>query len=259
MVAGIENILDSFLPVRLEEMDSVRLMDRIDTKYIFSVNRICDLLKSMNGKYRLLDINGHRISDYTSTYLDTPDYQFFDQHVTGRPYRNKVRFRQYNSTGISFLEIKHKTHKNRTVKRRIENSLTEYKFDKTAIEFINKHIPGDAVLLNPVMINNFKRITFTGLLVPERITLDMDLSFTSPDGRSKEIPAVAIAELKSDGPANRSPFSVIIKEACIYPSGFSKYCIGCAYLYDLPRRNNLKPKFLHINRIENEYYESVSA
>lgn len=259
MSPEINHILDTFLPIRLDEMDGVSFMNRIDTKYIFRSDRVCELIKMMEGRYKVLEINGHRISEYNSTYLDTPWFQFFDQHVTGRSGRNKVRFRHYDQTGISYLEIKHKTHRNRTVKRRIENRLTGNKFDTAALEFINKHIHGNALLLSPVMMNTFKRITFTGLLTPERITIDIDLSFTSPDGRRKEIPAIAVAELKSDGQPGRSPFSAIAKGASVYPSRFSKYCIGCAFLFDLPRKNNLKPQLLHIKRIENEYNSSVSA
>ena len=109
MISEITNILNSFAAVSLEGMDNVRLMDRIDTKFVLPAQQILDLLELMTEKYRVLEINGHRISSYDTTYLDTPDYMFFNQHVTGRIERSKIRFRNYNSTGITFLEIKRKT------------------------------------------------------------------------------------------------------------------------------------------------------
>jgi hypothetical protein len=259
MISEIKNILDNFNSVRLEEMDKVRLMDRVDTKYIVPANRVPDLLDMMYGRYRILEINNRRISSYSTIYLDTPDHIFFNQHVTGRTERIKVRFRRYDSTGITFLEIKKKTKKGRTVKWRVENSLSDNTCNESAIEFINPHVSFNSDVLRPVLTNNFKRITLTGFDLPERITIDLDLSFTSPDGRSVELPLISIVELKSEGVPSRSPFSRIIKQISAYPTGFSKYCIGCALLYDLPMKNTLKPKILLLNRIENEYNGSLSA
>lgn len=259
MISEIKDILNNFNSVRLEEMDKVKLMDRIDTKYLIPANRVPDLLDMMRGRYRVLEINDKRISSYSTIYLDTPDYVFFNQHVTGRPGRVKVRFRRYDSTGITFLEIKKKTKKNRTVKWRVENSLTGDTYNESAIEFINTHVPFNSEALKPVITNNFKRITLAGFDTPERITIDLDLSFTSPDGRSIELPLISIVELKSEGIAARSPFARLIKQISAYPTGFSKYCIGCAMLHDLPMKNILKPKLLLLNRIENEYNGSLSA
>lgn len=259
MISEIKDILDSFNSVRLEEMDKVRLMDRVDTKYLIPANRVPDLLNMMSGRYRVLEVNNNRISSYTTIYLDTPDYIFFNQHVTGRTGRIKVRFRSYNSTGITFLEIKKKTKKNRTVKWRTENSLSDNTCSESAIEFINTHIPFNSESLKPVLANSFKRITLAGFDIPERITIDIDLSFTEPEEKSIELPLVAIVELKSKGFAVRSPFSRIIRQISAYPTGFSKYCVGCALLHDMPLKNILKSKLLLLNRIENEYNGSLSA
>ena len=100
-VHEIKEVLDSLVPIGLEEMDSVRLMDRVDTKYVMSVQRIPDLLRSMNGGYMALEINKNRFFSYLTTYLDTDDYLFFNQHVTGKLERNKVRYRKYETNGIT--------------------------------------------------------------------------------------------------------------------------------------------------------------
>jgi hypothetical protein len=259
MISEIIKILDSFNSVRLEEMEKVKLMDRVDTKYLLPANRVPDLLIMMQGRYRVLEINNSRISSYETVYLDTPDYFFFNQHVTGRTGRIKVRFRNYKSTGITFLEIKKKTKKNRTVKWRIENSLSDSICNEKAIEFINSHVQLSSEVLKPVLTNSFERVTFVGFNTLERITIDLNLSFSSTEGNSIGLPLIAVVELKSEGLASRSPFSRLIKQLFSYPAGFSKYCIGCAMLYDLPLKNTLKPNILLINRIENEYNGSISA
>jgi len=259
MISEVKNILDSFNSIRIEEMDNVRLMDRFDTKYLLPANRVPDLLRMMQSRYRVLEINKSRISSYTTTYLDTPDFAFFRHHVTGRTGRIKIRFRSYHSTGITFLEVKKKTKKNRTVKWRIENTFSGNCCSESALEFITRHVKVNTSVLNPVLTSNFKRITLVGFNTPERVTIDMDLSYTGPVGEITGLPLIAIVELKSEGLAARSHFPGMIKQISVYPTTFSKYCIGNALMYDLPLKNILKPKLLLLNRIENEYNRSLSA
>jgi len=259
MISEIIKTLNSFNSIRLEEMERVKLMDRVDTKYLLPANRVPDLLGMMQGRYQVLETGINRISSYETVYLDTPDYYFFNQHVTDRPGRVKIRFRSYKLTGITFLEIKRKTKKGRTIKWRIENYFLDDKLNNNAVEFINSHLHIDNNELRPVLSNSFERITLAAFDRNERITVDLNNSFVSPEGNSYKMPLVAIVELKSEGPAVRSPFSRLIKQFSSYPTGFSKYCIGCAMLYDLPLKNILKSKILLINRIENEYNGSLSA
>ena len=259
MTPEITDILASFKSLKLEEMEKVKLMDRNDTKFVLPLSQVPALLQIMRDKYNVLEINSQRISPYSTVYLDTHDHMFFNQHITGRNGRVKIRYRNYLSTGITFLEIKKKTKKKRTVKWRTENTLSGDKFDECAVNFIKKHLELDTDELKPVLVNSFKRITLSANDPPERITIDLDLAFSIPGGNEKNLPLIAIAELKCDGMASRSPFSLLAKELSLHPTGFSKYCIGNALLYDIPRINMLKPKLLLINRIENEYYGSLSA
>jgi hypothetical protein len=259
-LASILEVLSSFSQISLEEMDNARLMNRTDTKYVMSVSRIPSILTRMNGDYKVLEINGARVFSYFTTYMDTADYLFFNQHITGKLSRNKVRFRKYETTGTTFLEVKKKTNKNRTLKWRIENNIApDGTFDAAAFEFIFKHVPDRSLVLKPVLINSFKRITMVGSVINERITLDYDISFSDPDGRKAGLPSVAVVEVKKDRFTDRSRITEILKTSCVYPTGFSKYCIGNAVLNDLLRKNILKPKIIMINKIEDEYYRLVSA
>jgi VTC domain len=254
LVPEIKEVLDSFIPIDLEEMDNVRLMDRIDTKFVLSVRRIPDLLIRMDGGYKALEINKSRSFSYLTTYLDTSDYLFFNQHVTGKLERNKVRYRKYETTGTTYLEVKKRTNKNRTIKWRIENNLTcDNRCDDKAFEFINEYVPQKSLMLRPVLMNSFKRITLVRSDINERITIDYDLSFSDTDGKETRLPFISIVELKRQGFSDRSPVINILKEYSIHPTSFSKYCIGTAMLNDLPRKNILKAKLLLINKIENEH------
>ncbi len=249
----INDLLYVFSPINLDELDKVSFMDRIDTKYVFSATRLPDLLKILKEEYRILDINGERIFAYSTIYFDTPDHQFYFEHVKGKQERNKLRFRHYEISGATFLEIKKRTRKNRTVKWRITHDPDNNLSDENAQKFINEHLDCDPNDLSPVMENNFNRMTFAGINAPERVTIDVNLSFLTPDGAKAKIDAAVIAELKSSEVAARSLFFKIMKQLSFHPTGFSKYCVGNAILVDLPNKNILKQNLLLLNKIENEY------
>jgi hypothetical protein len=246
-------LLNAFEPIGLNEMDSVKLMNRVETKYLFSVNKLPELLSKLDMNYRVLETDQLRTFPYHTTYLDTSDYLFFRHQMTGKLSRYKVRFRRYVSSGISYLEIKKKTNKNRTIKWRIRNYSESNHPDSDATKFIIKHLPFKELELAPVLINRFTRITLVGKTLNERLTLDYNLEFASPGGNEKGLPFLAIAELKRDGFSSHSPFVAIMKQFGIHPNGFSKYCIGNSIVRQMPRTNILKSKILLINKIENEF------
>lgn len=260
LIPEIQKGLNSFAPIGLDEMHNVRLMDRTDIKYVMSFKRIPDLLASLDGNYKILEINNKRSFIYSTTYLDTTDFLFFNQHVTGRLERNKVRYREYEVTGTTFLEVKKRTNRNRTIKHRIENKLSSDALcDPKALEFLKEYLPQSPLFLRPVLINRFKRITLVGKEISERVTIDYDLCFSKPYGINSCMPFIAIIELKKDRNTERSPLADILKKNSIHPTGFSKYCMGTSILYSLPRINMIKPKLLLIKKIENEFNKHVCS
>lgn len=257
--SGIHNLLTSFTPIGLHEMDGVKLMNRVETKFVFCADRLPELLNHVKGSYKVLEIDEIRNFPYSTTYLDTSDFLFYTQQVRGKLNRHKVRYRRYESTGVSYLEIKKKTNKRRTIKWRIEGLLKPDSPDTEAIQFIKKYLPNGLPDLHPVLINGFTRITLVGNECKERITLDYNLTFASPYGKISGFPFLAIAELKREKHSCLSPFGAVMKQMSIHPGSFSKYCIGSALIMDMPRKNLLKPNLLLINKIENEYFTSHRA
>ena len=43
----VEQTITQFDPISLEEMDSVKLQDRVDTKYVFGMHQLPGVLRSM--------------------------------------------------------------------------------------------------------------------------------------------------------------------------------------------------------------------
>jgi hypothetical protein len=249
---SLDQTLSVFEPICLSEMDGYELMNRTDTKFVFPSKRLPDLLSKISKHYRILEINQKRDFPYSSTYLDTSDYLFFNQQMRGIPKRYKVRYRIYETTGQSYLEVKYKNIKDRTVKWRIKNQFDNCKPDTEALRFLSSYIQDTAYSIEPVLSNRFQRITLVGINSKERITFDHNIRFSDNGNSLIELPYLAIAELKRDGHSGQSPFLTTLKEMMIRRSGFSKYCIGSALLRAMPKANLIKPKMLLLQKIKNE-------
>ena len=88
--------LSGFPSVTLAEMDAVKLMNRIDTKYVTDEAGLRRLLSAAAASgYRVLQTEGERISPYDSVYYDTPSLKMFYDHRNQRLVRQKVRTRCY--------------------------------------------------------------------------------------------------------------------------------------------------------------------
>jgi hypothetical protein len=258
MTNNLDKILLSFAPISLSEMDRVELMNRKETKYIFSSNRLTEILQNASQYYQILEIKKLRNFLYHTTYLDTNDYLFYNHHICGKLNRFKVRYRVYESTGGSYLEIKCKSNKLRTIKWRIKNNLQQNQFDTLAKDFLAKHIVPDKSI-HPVLDNWFNRVTLVGIGFNERVTLDFNLSFAEIDGEKIELPYLSIAEIKYEKTAGVSPFFKLLKDLQIRPSGFSKYCMGNILINNTPKTNILKSKLLTLEKIKDDYFHFASA
>ncbi|MCI1753557.1 MAG: VTC domain-containing protein [Flavobacteriales bacterium] len=111
-------VLQRFAPIKLAEMDAVQLLVRMDTKYVFGAHRLTELLEELLPEYRLLEVNGVRGIDYQTRYFDTLALKHYFDHHNGRPLRSKVRVRRYGGSGLCVLEVKRKTGRGGTDKRR---------------------------------------------------------------------------------------------------------------------------------------------
>ncbi len=249
--SNILQVLDSFQPISLEKMNKVRLMNRIDRKYLFPIELLPGLLSAISDNYLIMQIDNLRIFPYLTTYFDTPDLSFYHQHMRGKGERFKIRERTYQSTGISYLEIKKKNKKNRTEKKRIAYPSEYNEFDERACSFIHTNADVDPGILKPVLSTVFSRATIVNITSGERITFDYNLEMSDNQSRTG-FPFLAVAELKKEMSSGPSLFAEKAKMFGIRPSGFSKYCMGCHYLFNPPKGNLLKRKVLLINRIKDE-------
>lgn len=255
----IADLLQRFEPVGLDGLTDVRYMNRVDTKYLFSVSRLPELLHNIMPLYMTLEIDRQREFRYKTVYFDTPELLFYNQHVTGKLNRAKVRIRTYETNGLTFLEVKQKSNKGRTSKSRLEKEAGDMNHIQQSREFLTELISANTGTLKAVINTGFTRITLVNHGNAERITIDYNISWNNLKGDCVEMPFLAIAEIKSEKSTSLSPFFQELKHLGIRSTGFSKYAIGMALVHGAPKQNILKPKFLLLNRIRDEYYWNGTA
>lgn len=76
----LDQIIQAFQPISLTEMDSVKLMDRTDTKFVFHIRDLKKILDDIAGNYRALEVEGSRWSPYETLYFDTPNLELYLRH-----------------------------------------------------------------------------------------------------------------------------------------------------------------------------------
>lgn len=246
-----QRVIADFDPITLKEMDQVKLMDRFDKKFIFTIDKLQKVLSAVSRHYRVLEINDNRIMSYTSMYYDTFGFSMYNDHHNQKLNRFKIRKREYLDSGVVFLEIKFKTNKGRTRKKRIEIDNRHQAFCKREKKFIKKITPYRPKVLYPTLNNNFNRITLVNKNSPERVTLDLNLSYTMAD-KSSEVPSLCVAEIKQSRSSGLSQIEWVFRENHILPMNFSKYCMGLVMINPGIKYNRFKQKFLQLKKINND-------
>ena len=135
--------LEALRPITLEEMEGIKLMNRIDSKYLTDEATLLHILdRAAEAGYRVLVTEGMRISPYDSVYYDTAGLRMFYDHHNRRLVRQKVRTRSYVNSGDTFLEIKRKNNKGRTKKKRMGIPTAEL------MDFRADDLPGRSLLVH---------------------------------------------------------------------------------------------------------------
>ncbi len=243
-------LLNNFDPISLEQMSSVKLMNRTDTKFVTNTLKLCQLLEMAQDDYYVQEIDGERNLEYDTTYFDTMAFDMYNQHQWNHTNRQKIRFRTYCVSGLQFMEVKTKNNHGRTKKKRIE--VTDMNLqDEEKRQFLGQHLRYAADSLLPALNNHFSRITLVNKGMTERLTIDSGLRFNNlQSGTSMDMGQFVIIELKRDGLVY-SPVLEMLRQLRIHPHGFSKYSMGEALTNPKLRVNRFKEKLHYVERIIN--------
>jgi hypothetical protein len=209
--------------VSLGDLGAATLMDRVDRKYMLAADLVPDLLAELADDYRVLEVEGRRLSHYVTRYFDTPDLALYLAHHNDRVPRFKVRVRTYEGAPASYLEVKRKTAAGRTLKERVLLEDEDEAFDGLA---------------ETVRVE-YRRLTLVRRDGAERITLDLMLTFRRGD-EARVFPNLVIAEVKQAG-HGASPFVAAMRARNVRPGGVSKYCAAVANLDPSVKANRFRP------------------
>jgi hypothetical protein len=252
MSTPINNILEAMPSITLDEMKNIHLMDRVDSKFVAPVSLLPCLLEEMAPYFKVQINNGKRIAPYCTQYFDTPELGMFLMHQNGKLNRQKIRIRSYVDSHVSFLEVKNKNNKGRTGKIRVpvdSSHIQSIEDLNTGKPFLEVNSIFDSRALEPVLANEFNRITLVNNRATERVTLDMDISFVNyKTGDQKAVENLLVLELKQDG-RQHSDFLDILNRFRIKQMSFSKYCMGTVLTNPSVKYNRFKRKWILINKI----------
>lgn len=247
----LPEILKQYQPLNLEGLKEAHLMNRVDTKFIVSISKLPQIISALANQYFILEINGHRNTHYQNLYFDTPQNQFFLSHHNGRDHRFKVRFRRYENTDTTFLEVK-KRRKKRTTKERIHVDRLQDKLSEKEQLFVANNL-GEIGEINPSLLVEYTRITLVNKDLDERFTLDYEIQFSRTHD-NKNINHVVIAELKQQKLNKYSPAYQLMNQIKVNPTKFSKYCIGMVMLSSEGKikYNNFKKTLLQLDKLKTQ-------
>lgn len=242
----IKELLTRLESITLDEMSSIRLMNRIDTKFITNYTTLLKLLEMTTSQYYVQELNGDRVNPYLTTYWDTPAHIFYMSHHDGHYPRKKVRVRTYLESDITFLEVKMKNNHGRTAKSRIQVPAQDDLVEPQVDEFLKKKVGMDLEEMKPMIQNRFDRITLVNKGKTERLTIDFNIKFKNLEtGEENDTGNLVIIELKRDGNVY-SPIKEMLRELRIKQNGISKYCIGLIMTNPDIKQNMFKPRMVDI-------------
>ena len=261
--------LSAFSRSTLEDAKAMAFLNRFDTKFVLRRETVPLFLESIKDDYSVLQIGDDTIvQSYNTVYFDTPDLLCFNMHHNKRANRFKFRTRKYLSNGKIFNEIKQKRNSGKTIKFRqrrdgledmmpVNNPNTAVlpalenlsDFDEHFMSLLNSNGYGHVQGLVPSLSVYFSRVTFLNKHFPERMTLDIGLSY-GHNGINLILYDTAIVELKREKGPQRTVSQRFFRSIHKEPSGFSKYTIGISLTHPESKKNRF------LKRLRNLKFEN---
>lgn len=252
VIEQVDEILKKFDRIGLEDMESVKLLNRTDTKFVFSISKLPAILDDLSSTYKLVYINDLAQQPYYTVYFDTPDCGMYIAHQNGKLNRYKIRYRNYLASDLGFLEIKFKNNKGRTAKKRIRFDLKKQNIHE-ATDFLQENSPYSSGDIQPQSVVRYTRLTLVNLISGERVTVDYDLRVSDFDDNEKksDLNHICIIEVKRDKSSAESIVTKTLLKHRVFTSGMSKYCIGMASINEDLKQNRFKTKLRQLEKLKN--------
>ena len=242
----LDNAVAGLAPVSLAKLDEAQLHDREESKVILRTLDVPEALQRLADEYFILDHEGERLQGYSNEYFDSLELDNYHEHHNQKGRRSKLRYRTYVNSDITYFEVK-KNLNGRTVKeRRRSRRPAEGKLWAEDALFFFKQIGLPPSQFVPSLRVDYQRILLVKRDFSERVTIDLNLEFTSAEG-AVETPGLSICEFKQPKLDLRSPAMIAMNRR---PQNFSKYCMGLASCDPTLRRNRFKKVFRNLEALD---------
>lgn len=247
-------IIQAMKPISLQEMSAVKMMNRIDTKYLLSKAQLHEAFALLADSYSVQTIGSEAIAPYHTLYFDTPDVAMYTMHHNRKLHRQKLRVRQYRQNNTTFFELKDKNNRGKTEKTRIPVAVERFNDCLTLPEvgdFVANNTPYTVGGLLPQVENHFNRITLANNALTERVTIDSDISFFNhATGLGNDtMTDLVVIEVKQN-PSLRADSRIVavLQQLRIQPKRVSKYCLGTVLTNPDAKYNRYKDKLRYIEK-----------
>ena len=258
-MTAVQDVLAGARRLGLADLGAADLQQRVDRKYLLTVDQLTGLAEALTATYGLLEVDGLTAFSYRSRYFDTPDLCCFGAHRQGRRLRWKARTRRYEDSGLCRFEVKLKTGRGETDKHALVVPGDDLDVLPGAATALLDRLLADRyglrapTALLPALTVTHRRCTLVSADGAGRVTLDWDLAFGGPRVATARLhDGLVLAETKSrDG---RSAADHLLHRAGVRPVSVSKYCVGVALTHpgvpDQPWRPLLRKHFATVPALE---------
>lgn len=255
-VPASSRISAPFTPISLTALESkAGMLERIDNKYVVGSEILQQAVPELARHFDILEIGGCRTFTYDTCYFDDDDCRSYFDHHQKRHKRMKVRIRNYIDAKLCFVEIKLKSTRGMTIKKRMKYDPAKFGIlDQSALQFIRdtyslQYKRDLHFKMKRNLDMTYKRMTFVAKQGGERMTLDNSLHFYRDGSENTVDPSLFIIEAKSakgNGAADR-----ILRRLHQHPTKHvSKYCTGLAALHDGVKHNNFRRALKKLGMLE---------
>jgi len=251
----LQPIINGMTTISLQDMSAVKMMNRIDTKFLLNKGQLLEAFAMLQNDYKVQTIGGEAIAPYHTLYFDTEDVEMYTMHHNRKLTRQKLRVRTYRQNNTTFFELKDKNNRGKTKKTRIP--VAPENFDNCLAlpqvsTFIAESTLYSADCLMPHVENFFNRITLANNALTERVTIDSDIHFVNRHTgiSNADMSDLVIVEVKQNPELRAS--SVLMntfRQLHIQPKRVSKYCLGTVLTNPDAKYNRYKEKIRYIEKI----------
>lgn len=230
--------------VDLQQLDRAQLHDRVESKVVLHSDAVPGALAALADDYFVLEHLGARLQGYRNTYFDSPELRNYHEHHNQLARRLKLRYRTYANSELTYFELKRNVN-GRTIKERRRSRPPGDSLWPDDAAFFASKTGRDPMQVTRSLAVDYRRILLVRRDFGERVTIDLDLGFTSANGE-RSVGGLAICEFKQPRLDRRSPAMLAMNRR---PQKFSKYCMGLASCDPTLRQNRFKSVFRQLDAL----------